>query len=54
MFEAFREIISNGKTLNQALDIILNEMSMYGKVKVLKWDETMVNKIHKKGDTAIA
>lgn len=29
-------------------------MSMYAKVKVLKWDEIMVIKIHKKGDTAIA
>lgn len=36
------------------MDIILNDMSMYAKVKVLKWDETMVNKIHKKGDSAIA
>tara|TARA_B110000285_G_scaffold221228_1_gene273894 strand:+ start:448 stop:618 length:171 start_codon:yes stop_codon:yes gene_type:complete len=29
-------------------------MSMYAKVKILKWDENMVNKIHKKGDSAIA
>jgi hypothetical protein len=46
--------MSNGKTLNQALDIILCDMSMYAKVKILKWDENMVNKIHKKGDSAIA
>ena len=29
-------------------------VAMYAKVKILKWDENMVNKIHKKGDSAIA
>lgn len=54
VFEAFREIMSNGRSLNQALDIILNEMSIYAKIKILKWDENMVNKIHNKGDSSIA
>jgi hypothetical protein len=46
--------MSNGRSLNQALDIILCEMSVYAKIKILKWDENMVNKIHNKGDSAIA
>lgn len=54
VFEAFREIMSNDRSLNQALDIILCEMSIYAKIKILKWDENMVNKIHNKGDSAIA
>jgi hypothetical protein len=54
VFEAFREIRMNDRSLNQALDIILCDMSIYAKIKVLKWDEKMVNKIHNKGDSSIA
>ena len=54
VFEAFREIRMNDRSLNQALDIILGDMSIYAKIKVLKWDEKMVNKIHNKGDSLIA
>jgi hypothetical protein len=54
VFEAFREIRMNDRSLNQALDIILGDMSIYAKIKVLKWDEKMVNKIHNKGDSIIA
>lgn len=54
VFEAFREIMMNNRSLNQALDIILCDMSIYAKIKILKWDERMVNKIHNKGDSMIA
>jgi hypothetical protein len=54
VFEAFREIMMNNRSLNQALDIILGDMSIYAKIKILKWDEKMVNKIHNKGDSLIA
>lgn len=43
VFEAFKEIICEGKTLNEALDIILGDMSKHVKIKVLKWDPIMVN-----------
>ena len=54
VFEAFREIRMNDRSLNQALDIILCDMSIYAKIKILEWDEKMVNKIHNKGDSFIA
>jgi len=54
VFEAFREIIAGGKSLNQSLDIILGDMSIHAKIKVLKWDEVMVKRIHNKGDTLLA
>jgi len=54
VFEAFKEIIAGGKTLNQSLDIILGDMSIHVKIKILKWDEAMVRRIHEKGDTDIA
>ena len=38
LFEAFKEIMYNGKSLNQSLDIILGDMSFHVKTKVLKWD----------------
>ena len=38
-FEAFQEIINDGHTLNDALDIILGDMSGHVKTKILKWDQ---------------
>ena len=38
VFEAFREIRMNDRSLNQALDIILGDMSIHVKTKILKWD----------------
>ena len=38
VFEAFREIMFNGKSLNESLDIILGDMSIHVKKKILKWD----------------
>ena len=54
VFEAIKELIDQEKTLNEALDIILGDMSMHVKTKVLKWDKNEVNKIHCEGDTPIA
>ena len=51
VFETFREILFNGKTLNEALDIILGDMSIHVKTKVLKWDLKQVMNVHLKGDT---
>ena len=39
VFAAFSEIMLNGKSLNDALDIILGDMSAHVKEKVLKWDK---------------
>jgi hypothetical protein len=36
------------------LDIILGDMSIHVKTKILMWDEQMVNKIHTVGETEIA
>ena len=38
VFEAFKEIIYGGKTLNETLDAILGDMSIHVKTKILKWD----------------
>lgn len=32
-------IMSSGKSLNQSLDIILGDMSIHVKTKILMWDE---------------
>lgn len=53
VFEAFKEIMEK-KSLNEALDIILGDMSIHVKTKILKWDQKEVEKIHIKGDTKIA
>lgn len=54
IFEAFREIMNGKKTLNQTLDIMLSDLSIHVKLKILKWDEVMVQKIHSNGETEIA
>lgn len=36
------------------MDIILGDMSIHVKTKILMWDEQMVNKIHTVGETEIA
>ena len=54
MFEAFKEILSYKYSLNQSLDIILGDMSIHVKKKIMKWDVNQVNKIHELGDSAIA
>lgn len=54
VFEAFKEIIFSGKTLNETLDVILGDMSIHVKTKILKWDNNEVAKLHTKGDTKIA
>jgi len=46
VFEAFKEIMFNGKTLNDSLDIILGDASPYVKKKILKWDNFQVTKVH--------
>ena len=56
MFEAFKEIVHDNKgedqrSLGDALDIILGDMSQHVKTKILKWDENQVKKMHEKGDT---
>ena len=51
VFEAFRDILFNGKTLNETLDIILGDMSLHVKTKILKWDLKQVMNVHMKGDT---
>ena len=38
VFEAFRQIMFNGKSLNESLDIILGDMSIHVKKKILKWN----------------
>lgn len=40
--------------LNEALDMILGEMSFHVKTKILKWDYQEVIKLHSEGDTKIA
>ena len=42
VFIAFKEIMFNGKTLNESLDIILGDMSAHVKKKVLHWDQYQV------------
>lgn len=53
VFEAFKEIMEK-KSLSEALDIILGDMSIHVKTKILKWDSREVEKVHGKGDTKIA
>lgn len=36
------------------MDIILGDMSIHVKTKILMWDERMVNKTHTVGETEIA
>lgn len=38
VFEAFREIMNDGLSLNETIDVILGDMSMHVKSKILKWD----------------
>ena len=38
VFDAFKELLANQLELNDALDIILGDMSGHVKIKVLKWD----------------
>ena len=52
VFEAFKEIMET-KPLNQALDVILGDMSIHVKTKILKWDPDEVHKVHNEGDTKI-
>ena len=54
MFEAFREILGLGKDLSETLDIILGDMSVHVKTKVLMWDAQQVQKQHRQGDSQIA
>ena len=54
ILEAFREIMNNKKTLNQTLDLILSDLSIHVKLKILKWDIEMVETIHSKGETEMA
>ena len=49
VFEAFKEIIESGITLNDAVDIILGDMAFHVKTKVLKWDKKEAMKISKEG-----
>ena len=44
----------NGKSLNESLDIILGDMSIHAKKRILKWDANQVDKVHMFGDTQIA
>jgi hypothetical protein len=39
VFEAFRELITTEENWNEALDIILGDMSGHVKIKILKWDK---------------
>jgi len=54
VFEAFKEILNSGHTLNETLDVVLGDMSIHVKKKILKWDLNEIEKLHKEGDTAIA
>lgn len=54
VFDAIKEIVYSGKTLNETLDIILGDMSIHVKTKILKWDLKMVAQLHTKGETKIA
>ena len=49
VFEAFKEVIESGITLNDAIDIILGDMAFHVKRKVLKWDTKEAMKISKEG-----
>jgi len=42
VFEAFKEILFCGSDLNEALDVILGDMSIHVKTKILKWDALQV------------
>lgn len=42
------------KSLNETIDIILGDMSIHVKTKILKWDQKEVERIHERGDTKIA
>jgi hypothetical protein len=56
VFEAFKELMDkNGpdKEINEAIDLILGDMSIHVKTKVLRWDNKQVNKVHDEGDTKI-
>ena len=39
VFEAFRELITTEENWNEALDIILGDMSGHVKIKILKWNK---------------
>lgn len=39
VFDAFKELLANKHSMNEALDIILGDMSGHVKIKVLKWDQ---------------
>jgi hypothetical protein len=54
LFDAFSEITSNNLTLNQTVDIVFGEMSAFVKTKILRWNESMVLKLHTDGDSMIA
>ena len=54
VFEAFKEILGLNKSLSETLDIILGDMSVHVKTKVLLWDAHQVQKQHRQGDTQIA
>ena len=56
MFEAFKEIDHDNtgedqRSLGDALDIIVGDMSQHVNTKMLKWDKNQVKKMHEKGDT---
>ena len=56
VFEAFKEIIHDNtgeerRTLGDALDIILGDMSEYVKKKIIGWDKKQVERAHQVGDT---
>lgn len=53
VFEAIRESVFAGQTLNETLDKILGDMSYHVKTKVLKWDEHALRTLHTVGDTRI-
>lgn len=46
VFEVFNQIQMMGTSLNQAIDIILGELSLHVKIKILKWDKNIVLRIH--------
>jgi len=54
VLEAFKEILGLNKSLSESLDIILGDMSVHVKTKVLLWDAQQVQKQHRQGDTQIA
>ena len=54
ILDAFQEMKDDGLSLNQAMDLILGDLSFHTKVRVLGWDPVIVQQAHLYGETQLA